>query len=77
MDGISAMLDNLGPTVLDSLWRFGGGVLILLIVWIVARLIRGTVRSIMRRTNLDNRFELVRQNLVQFLGCLTWSSRYA
>ena len=56
MDGISAMLESFGPTVLDSLWRFGGGLLILMLVWVVARMIRGGVRSLMRRTDLDNRF---------------------
>lgn len=41
--------------VVEGVIRFGGGLLILLLAWIVARILRGITRRLLGRTSLDNR----------------------
>lgn len=41
--------------IVQGFIRFGGGLLILFVAWIIARAIRGVIRNALGRTNLDNR----------------------
>ncbi|MGB1250901.1 MAG: mechanosensitive ion channel [Candidatus Promineifilaceae bacterium] len=56
MDTVLDILGNLAGTISDGLLRFGVGLLILVLAWFVARFVRGIIRRLMSRTDLDNRF---------------------
>ncbi|UIE37068.1 mechanosensitive ion channel [Leptodesmis sichuanensis] len=46
---------GLGPNVVDLIWRLLLAIAILIVGWIVAALLASGIRSLLKRTNIDNR----------------------
>lgn len=56
MEMLQETIGNLATMAGSGLLRFGIGLVILIVTWFIALFVRRTIRSLMGRTDLDNRF---------------------
>ncbi len=79
MDNIN--LDNIGQTIIDGLFTLGGVLLILLITWLAAMIVRWLIRKLLGATDIDNRIARsmggssdikIEQIIAQVAGVIVW-----